>query len=43
MMKLADLCDKSVLLIVCTVGQKTVPMFGSFAKIDLEQIRKTRT
>ena len=23
-----------------TVGQKTVPMFGCFAKIDLEQIQK---
>ena len=23
-----------------TVGQKTVPMLGYFAKIDLEQIRK---
>ena len=24
----------------CTVGQKTVPMFGCFAKIEVEQIKK---
>ena len=25
-----------------TVGQKTVPMFGCFAKIEVEQIKKIR-
>ena len=25
-----------------TVGQKTVPMFGCFAKIELEQIEKIK-
>ena len=25
-----------------TVGQKTVPMFGYFAKIEVEQIKKIR-
>ena len=27
---------------VSTVGQKTVPMFGCFAKIETEQIKKIR-
>ena len=27
---------------ICTVGQKTVPMFGCFGKIELEQIKKIK-
>ena len=30
------------LLAFPTVGQKTVPMFGCFAKIEVEQIKKIR-
>ena len=29
-------------LLLHTVGQKTVPMFGCFAKIEVEQIKKIR-
>ena len=27
---------------IYTVGQKTVPMFGCFAKIEVEQLKKIR-
>ena len=39
----ADVQDIDVSFnISCTVGQKTVPMFGCFAKIELEQIEKIK-
>ena len=34
--------DPHFLHTACTVGQKTIPMFGYFAKIEVEQIKKIR-